>query len=198
IIQNLQAAIDQGQFYMTYQPKVDAVGASPHMTGQFEALIRWQHPSLGFVPPDEFIGLAERSGSIRALTNWVLGQVLGQIQQWRQQGERVIVAVNLSAHDLADESLPGQVLALCQRYGVDTDQLVLEVTEGALMKDPKLTIRLLQELKNAGFWLSFDDFGTGYSSLAQLKQLPVDELKIDKSFVLKLDANSEDEVIVLL
>src|SRR5690606_34466555 len=128
IIQNLQAAIDQGQFYMTYQPKVDAVGASPHMTGQFEALIRWQHPSLGFVPPDEFIGLAERSGSIRALTNWVLGQVLGQIQQWRQQGERVIVAVNLSAHDLADESLPGQVLALCQRYGVDTDQLVLEVT----------------------------------------------------------------------
>ncbi|MAT83113.1 MAG: GGDEF domain-containing protein [Gammaproteobacteria bacterium] len=193
IIASFETACRDGQLSLRFQPKVDLGSGT---VSDCEALLRWEHPTLGFVPPDEFILLAERSGNIRRLSDWVLDAAVGQIAAWRDDGLTMTVAVNLSAHDLADPGLPDIIRATLARHGVDAGRLVLEVTESAVMRDPERAAASLRALKAMGSRLSIDDFGTGQSSLAQLKRLPVDELKIDKSFVLELDTSDDDALIV--
>jgi len=193
LIGDFDDAFRQDQFSLVYQPKV-AIDGGP--VTECEALLRWQHPQLGFIPPDEFILLAERSGNIRRLTDWVLAAAIRQAASWRRSGFEVCVAVNLSARDLADASLPEQIEQLLEGEGAQGGWLALEITESAVLKDRQRAAELLVRLKRLGISLSIDDYGTGYSSLAQLKQLPVDELKIDKSFVLELDQSPDDALIV--
>ncbi|MFC3283712.1 putative bifunctional diguanylate cyclase/phosphodiesterase [Litchfieldella rifensis] len=193
LIRDLHDAVSQQQLTVVYQPKVRTDSGE---VVQFEALMRWQHPTLGFIPPDEFITLAERSGNIHLLSQWMIDAVGKQLQSWGRQGHTLRVAVNLSAADVMDESLPDRLLQMQAEYRLTPDQLGLEVTESAIMKDPALATRVLGELRHAGMTVAVDDFGAGYSSLAQLKRLPVQELKIDKSFILRLEDHSDDEVIV--
>ncbi|WP_456269888.1 EAL domain-containing protein [Kushneria sp. AK178] len=193
LVRDLGTAVAQDQLTMVYQPKV--IAADGEVTG-FEALMRWCHPTLGFVPPDEFIALAEQSGRITQLTQWMLRTVCRQIDQWAQQGELLGVAINLSAQDVMDITLPGRIRRLLQDHQLGPERLRLEVTESALIQDPALAQRNLIALREAGLHIAVDDYGTGYSSLSQLKRLPVQELKIDKSFILKLDSDPEDRIIV--
>jgi EAL domain-containing protein (putative c-di-GMP-specific phosphodiesterase class I) len=158
--------------------------------------VRWAHPRHGLIRPDEFVPLAERSGLIRPLTAVVLRQALGVVAAWRRQGLQLGIAVNLSARSLLDPELPDVVARLLRRYGVPAGQLTLEITESSIMTDPARTIGLLERLAAMGVRLSVDDFGTGYSSLSYLKRLPVDEVKIDKSFVTDMERDADDEVIV--
>ncbi len=193
IIASLERAAEQGEFALHYQPKIDLASG---VARECEALLRWNHPELGFVPPDEFIQLAERSGNIRRITGWVIDAAIGQAARWHSEGIDLAVAINLSAHDLADPSLPDVVEQTLRRHGVAGSRLTVEITESAVMHDPVRAAAALMELKTQDIRLSIDDFGTGHSSLAQLKQLPVDELKIDKSFVLELDRDADDALIV--
>lgn len=193
LIRDLQEAVDNGELWMAYQPKVDTT--TGHVC-QFEALMRWRHPTLGFVPPDEFIGLAERSGNIGLLTDWMLAHVCEQLNHWKRQGHHLSVAINLSASDVIDRGLPMHITELFESYDLTPDQLALEVTESAVMQDVEAATETLLALSQMGLKIAVDDYGTGYSSLAQIKRLPVDELKIDKSFVLKLDTQQEDLTIV--
>lgn len=193
LIADLRRSIDGGELSLVYQPKVDLEsGRVDHA----EALLRWQHPTLGRIGPDEFVPLAERSGFIHALTMHVLDRALAQVRSWAEQGLALGVAVNLSADDLLNERLPERVRDCLRRHAVAPVRLILEVTETAVMRDLALSLRTLHGLRQLGIRIAIDDFGTGQSSLAQLKRLPVDELKIDKSFVLSLAEGGEDELIV--
>ena len=193
LIRDLQEAVDNGELWMAYQPKVDTITGN---VCQFEALMRWRHPTLGFVPPDEFIGLAERSGNIGLLSDWMLAHVCEQLYHWKRQGRHLSVAINLSASDVIDPGLPMHIHELFESYGLTPDQLALEVTASAVMQDVNAATETLMALSQMGLKIAVDDYGTGYSSLAQIRRLPVDELKIDKSFVLKLDTQQEDLTIV--
>lgn len=195
MLADLKAAIqaNDGQLKMYYQPKVCARTLT---VSRFEALIRWIHPHHGFVPPDQFIPLAEQAGLINALTEWVVGAVIRQISDWQQQDFTAQVAVNLSAQDLSREQLLEHVNNLLQRHGVAASALSFEITESELMRDAKAAIQLLEKFRGQGFHLAIDDFGTGYSSLSQLKNMPVTELKIDRSFVMQLDSLEDDQIIV--
>ncbi len=190
---DLRRAIVDGELVLHYQPKLD-LGAG-RVRG-VEALARWQHPTLGLVPPDRFIGLAEQAGLIRDLTSWVLRTAVAQCAAWRASGVDVGVAVNLSARCLLDEGLPQEVAAVLAEHGVPPARLVLEVTESALMADPEQAMRVTQALRDAGTAIAIDDFGTGHSSLAYLSQLPAEQLKIDRSFVLAMMGSERDAVIV--
>ncbi len=178
---------------MAYQPKV---GTRNGRVDQCEALMRWRHPSLGFVPPDEFISLAERSGSISMLSHWMLANVCAQLHAWQQRGYHLSVAVNLSASDVMDRQLATYLASLLERYRLAPARLSIEVTESAVMQDVDAAMATLIELNQLGLRIAIDDYGTGYSSLAQIKRLPVDELKIDKSFVLAIDSQKDDLTIV--
>jgi EAL domain-containing protein (putative c-di-GMP-specific phosphodiesterase class I) len=179
--------------FVVYQPKVSLHSRSAHSA---EALIRWQHPQLGFVPPDEFIRLAEHSGLISRVTDWMILQVIRQLAEWRLAGIELTVAVNLSAYDLLSQDLPDQIQALLQQHQLPASALSLEVTEGAVMQDPQQVIQNLQVLRQMGIELAIDDFGTGQSSLAYLKRLPVHEVKIDRAFVKDIEHNVNDALIV--
>ena len=193
LINDLKHAIADEQLELFYQPKLNlASGVVTHM----EALVRWQHPKLGMVPPDDFIHIAEQTGQINALTYWVLTAALKQASQWKTDGINVNVAVNISAENLKEPGFYEIVCAQLIASNVATDMLTLEVTESAVVDDPESAMRLLRKFKQKGIKISIDDYGTGYSSLAQLKQLPVHELKIDKSFVQKLKDNEDDQIIV--
>ena len=148
-----------------------------------EALVRWTHPQLGPVSPGEFVPLAERTGGSRHLTNWVLAAAIRQLGEWRQEGLEIDLAVNLSASDILDPDLSDEILRLLSRHRVESTSLLLEITESAVMRDPQLAARNMQLLRIAGVRFAIDDFGTGHSSLSQLSALPVDELKIDRSFI---------------
>ena len=193
LIRDLQDAVSNGELWMAYQPKVSS--SNGHVS-QCEALMRWCHPLLGFVPPDEFITLAERSGSIRMLSQWMLNHVCAQLQAWQQNGYYLSVAVNLSASDVIDPALAAHVSKLLERYQLTPERLSIEVTESAVMQDVDAAMATLLELSQVGLRIAIDDYGTGYSSLAQIKRLPVDELKIDKSFVMALDTQQDDMTIV--
>lgn len=193
ILHDLPLSLATGQMFVVYQPKVDLASQRCHSA---EALIRWQHPVLGFIPPDEFIRLAEHSGLIAQITDWMTEQVLAQLAQWQQQDIRLKVAINLSAHDLTNPQLPVRLAQRLSHYALDAGALALEVTEGAVMQDPQQVIRILTELRLMGIELAIDDFGTGQSSLAYLKQLPVHEVKIDRAFVKDIEHNGNDELIV--
>lgn len=193
LMSDLREAMDQNTLELFYQPKLDL--AAGRISGA-EALVRWRHSKRGFVPPDTFIGLAEETGNIQRLTRWVLDVGIAQAAAWRQKGLALKIAINLSVRDLADEGLPERVANLLATHGVPADNLVLEVTESAIMGKPDTAIAVLRRLANQGVVLSVDDFGVGQSSLSYLRRLPVRELKIDKSFILKLAETPDDRTIV--
>ena len=196
LMSDLPNAIEQNQLELYYQPTLKLAGPNDYRLAKVECLVRWNHPVYGFVPPDDFINLAEQSGAITQLTRWVLKTALQQCHQWQQQGLEIGVAVNISAVDLFRGELPTLVPQLLQQYQVPKQLLTLEVTESEVMEDPEHARRVLQQLRDLGVRLSVDDYGTGHSSLAHLKQLPVQELKIDKSFVLNLTRDQDDKAIV--
>lgn len=188
-----ELASDSTSLEMYYQPKLNL------QTGKvqrMEALIRWIHPQRGFVPPDKFIPLAEQSGLINRLTEWVIIQVIEQVSRWNDQHCFLQVAINLSAQDIARAELLNIIDYQCKRCDVRPNQLAFEITESEIMRDPKQAIELLGRFRSAGFELAIDDFGTGYSSLSQLKLMPVSELKIDREFVMHLAEEPEDQTIV--
>lgn len=193
LIRDLRRAAAEGELYLCYQPKLDLHHG--HVR-QAEALLRWQHPTLGLVSPAEFIPLAERTGSMGSLTHWVIEEAIRQLAEWEVRGLQVQLSVNISVDDLADDSLALRVTELLARYRVSARQLIFEITESAIMHNPAQALSVLEQLRGCGISLSVDDFGTGYSSLAQLQRLPVQELKIDQSFVRNLDSTSGDGVIV--
>ncbi|MBP1127983.1 MULTISPECIES: bifunctional diguanylate cyclase/phosphodiesterase [Pseudomonas] len=193
LIRDLRHAPGQGQLLLHYQPKLDI---RQGQVRQAEALLRWQHPQFGMISPAEFIPLAERSGSIRLLTQWVIEEGIRQLCEWNRRGLYLQLSLNISAEDLQGDELAHRVSALLRRYGLPAEQLVFEITESAVMREPEKALKVLHLLRDCGISLSVDDFGTGYSSLAHLKRLPVQELKIDQSFVRNLDETSEDAVIV--
>jgi diguanylate cyclase (GGDEF)-like protein len=189
----LRHAIERGQLSIHYQPKADL--RTNGITG-VEALLRWHHPDYGFVPPDEFIPLAEHTGLIRPLTRWVLAASIAQCAEWQRRGLHLNVAVNLSVRALLDVGLPDEVEALLRYEAVPPTALTLEITESSIMADPVRSIGVLNRLADLGIMLSIDDFGTGYSSLSYLKKLPVGEVKVDRSFVMNMSADPDDAVIV--
>jgi diguanylate cyclase (GGDEF)-like protein len=193
LMSELKEALHLGQLELYYQPKLLI---AQNVISSVECLIRWIHPVHGFVPPDDFIPLAEQTGVIRHVTHWVLEEAVKQQRLWHQTGHDIGIAVNISAVDLIDMKLPTFVDQLLREFKVDPKWLTLEVTESAIMGDPESALKALNTLRNMGIALSIDDFGTGYSSMAQLKKMPVDELKIDKAFVLDLANNQDDQVMV--
>ena len=194
LISELKTAIENDQLVLFYQPKVCL---KTMQVTHVEALVRWQHEQLGMVPPDKFISIAEQTGQIAALSRWVLAEAVRQIKVWIKQNIKLSVAINISAHDLKDESFALFFDEILEQNEIDRSAITLEVTESAVVDDPDTAINLLQRFKEQGVHLSIDDYGTGYSSLAQLRELPVHELKIDKSFVLKLPDDEHDRIIVL-
>ena len=193
LIRDLRSAASDGQLQLYYQPKMDI--RSGHVR-QAEALLRWQHPELGMVSPAEFIPLAERTGSMFLLTGWVIEEGIRQLAEWNRKGLHLQLSLNISAEDLHGETLLMTVERLLKRYQLSAEQLIFEITESTAMRDPEHSLSVLEKLRDGGISLSVDDFGTGYSSLAHLKRLPVQELKIDQSFIRNLDETSEDAVIV--
>ena len=193
LIRDLRKAAQNGELQLHYQPKLDI---RQGVVRQAEALLRWSHPQFGNVSPGEFILLAERTGSIQLLTNWVIEEAMRQLAEWNRRGLVLQLSVNISADDLLGDDLVGYVSRLLSAYAVPAEQLTFEITESAVMSEPEKALVVLHRLRDCGISLSIDDFGTGYSSLAHLKRLPVQELKIDQSFVRNLDDTSEDAVIV--
>ena len=189
----LKQAIQNDLLKLFYQPKIFIETGEVYGV---EALLRWIHPERGFIPPDSFIPLAEQTGLIHPLTLWVLKTAVEQARQWHDKGIMLNVAINLSAQSLRDPGLIESIATVLQEAGLDPKYLTLELTESAVMSDPKQALEILSALDKKGVMLSIDDFGTGYSSLAYLKRLPVDEIKIDRSFVLEMDEDSNDKVIV--
>jgi diguanylate cyclase (GGDEF)-like protein len=193
LVTQLREAINAGQVQVHYQPKL--VLASRELVG-VEALVRWQHPEYGSVMPDEFVPLAERTGLIGALTMHVLKASLIQVRSWLDRDMRIAVAVNLSVKNLLDTAFPESVFALLDKHRVPPELLTFEITESSVMSDPERSLPVLHRLHEHGIGLSIDDFGTGYSSLAYLRRLPVDEVKIDKVFVLGMGTDLGDMAIV--
>jgi diguanylate cyclase (GGDEF)-like protein/PAS domain S-box-containing protein len=189
----LRSAIEQGRLELAFQPKVHH--ATDEVVGA-EALLRWHHPERGFIPPDEFVGVAEHSGLIRPLTQWVLETSLAQAARWKREGLALGISVNLSARNLLEEDLPPRLETLLARAGLAPGDLTLEITESVIMDDPDRSLATMRRLRESGIGIAVDDFGTGYSSLAYLTRLPVDELKIDKSFVMNLDRDPGCTAIV--
>ncbi len=193
LLSELRYAVDHHQLRLFLQPKINlrtgtVIGA--------EALVRWEHPERGLVPPMRFIPFAEQTGFIRVLTAWVLEQSARTCNQLAAEGLPLKLSVNLSTRDLMDQDLPRKLGQILQSQQVDPSALVLEITESAIMDDPQRALQTLNSLHAMGLRLSIDDFGTGYSSLAYLKRLPVDELKIDKSFVMNMESDLQDAKIV--
>ncbi|HEX5340225.1 MAG TPA: EAL domain-containing protein [Gammaproteobacteria bacterium] len=193
LLAELQTAIERGDLVLHYQPKYDI--AQREITSA-EALIRWVHPVYGTIPPSEFIPMVEHTGNIQVVTNWALRSALRQVAAWHDAGHRLRVAVNVAAQDLRSSGFVAEVQHAIAETGARADMLIIEVTESSVMEDVDTSIAVLEQLRNAGVMIAIDDYGTGYSSMAQLKKLPVNELKIDQSFVLDVDANQDDEIIV--
>ncbi|MDW4898813.1 bifunctional diguanylate cyclase/phosphodiesterase [Streptomyces californicus] len=192
LLGDLRRALDAGEVELHYQPKVRFDG----QVAGLEALVRWVHPERGRVPPDEFIAIAESSGLMPHLTEYVLETALAQVARWRAQGLCVPVAVNVSPRDVHTPGFAGGVAARLARHGVPAGALQLEITEHVLLEDPQRAADTLAGLTAHGVKMSLDDFGTGYSSLVHLRRLPVSELKIDRSFVARLAVDHEDAEIV--
>ncbi len=189
----LRDAIEQNQLLLHFQPKLEL--KTSRIVGK-EALVRWQHPRLGMIPPDKFILAAEQTGLIGPLTRWVLNDALTSCQLARRDGIRLQVSVNLSARLLHDPQLPRMIAEVLDATGTEPGLLMLEVTESAIVLDPKRAEENLVALSRMGVRISIDDFGTGYTSLASIKHLPVNEIKIDKSFVINMLTDEKDEMIV--
>jgi EAL domain-containing protein (putative c-di-GMP-specific phosphodiesterase class I)/GGDEF domain-containing protein len=193
LVTELAAALaDQTELDLHYQPRVDLD------TGRcvaVEALARWQHPTLGLIPPGQFIGLAERAGLMHSLTQWVLDRGLAQLAKWRGQGHQIHLSINVSNTDLGTD-LVERLRQAAERHGVDPTLLELEFTESTLMEHSATTRRYLSAIRGLGAGIAIDDFGTGYSNLAALRQMPATSLKIDQSFVRGMTTSRHDEAIV--
>ena len=193
LLTDLRHALEHHELRLFLQPKIDVA------TGRVvaaEALVRWQHPVRGLVPPMEFIPFAEQTGFVRQLTMWVFDTAASQWASWQRPEQAIRVAINLSTRDLLDLEFPNRLAAVLERHQVPTSGFCLEITESAIMDDPQRAEATLNRLAAQGFKLSIDDFGTGYSSLAYLKRLPVNEMKIDKSFVMGMATDVSDAKIV--
>ena len=193
LVTELRRAMEDEEFVLFYQPKVDL------RTGEsvvVEALVRWDHPMRGMIPPNEFIPLAEHTGLIEPLTMYVLDKALRQVSQWREQDVDLTVAVNMSPRNLLDLHFPDHVDALLKKWKLPPGSLHLEITESTLVSDPTRAMAILGRLNQMRVEMSIDDFGTGYSSLGHLRKLPVKELKIDKSFVMNMGIDESDAIIV--
>jgi len=193
LLGDLRDAIELGDLEVHYQPKISL--ASGTVTGA-EALVRWHHPTRGWVAPDDFIVVAEETGLIKQVTDQVLTKALHTARSWHAAGYLVRVAVNLSTHDLLDELLAERIARMLEQHGMEPSLLTLEITESSLLADTPRTMTTIKRLRRLGVQLSLDDFGTGYSSLSYLRRLPVTELKVDRSFVSNLLLDKQDEVIV--
>jgi EAL domain-containing protein (putative c-di-GMP-specific phosphodiesterase class I) len=193
LVGELRRAISKGELVVHYQPRIELATDDVRTV---EALVRWDHPDRGLLSPGEFLPLAEHTGLIRPLTRYVLDAALADCAGWAAEGLRPGVSVNLSARDLLDADLPTEVENLLAKHSVDPTLLEVEITENTILTDPERARTVLVRLRNLGVRLSIDDFGTGFSSLGQLKRLHVDVLKIDKSFVLNMAHDENDEVIV--
>jgi diguanylate cyclase len=193
ILGELREAIASNELELHYQPKVEA--RTSRLVG-CEALVRWRHPTKGFIPPGDFIPHAERTGAIRSLTRWVVAEAFRDLKGWHDAGYKIDVSINVSPLDLADPSFVDSIGTLLLHTGAAASAVVFEVTESGAMKDLPATLRVMEQLQVFGIRFSIDDFGTGYSSLAHLKRLPVDEVKIDRSFIKELEARSDDDLIV--
>ena len=193
VLRGLGPALRRREMTVHFQPQVDL--ATGQITGH-EALLRWEHPVLGPVAPDEFVALAEHAGMMQEVTDYVLDEALRSVAGWRRQGSAATVSVNVSASVLQDSELPRRVARRLALWGVPSTALVLELTETAVMSHPQRCQEVMRELRSLHVGLSLDDYGTGYASLAYLTTMPVDELKIDKSFVLGMVDNRPDRVAV--
>jgi len=193
LLGELRGAIQDGQIVLHYQPQ--AVAETGRVVG-VEALARWQHPERGLLGPYEFLPAAERSAIMRPLTLAVLDQALARASAWRASGLNLAMSVNLAAPNLVDTDLCPAVEKLLERWDVEPGQLRLEITENTAMLDPARAMEVLAALKELGCEIALDDFGTGRASLAYLKELPVDELKIDRSFVMAMASSRDDAAIV--
>jgi len=193
LVTQFRQAVEQGRIIVHYQPKVDL--GHRELVG-VEALVRWMHPEFGLVSPAEFVEAIEATGSIDILLEHVLDTVLAQLWQWRSAGVHIAAAVNLSVHNLLAEDFPATVAAALRRHQVPAQLLTFEITESNVMTDPEHSLPVLRELHAMGVRLSVDDFGTGYSSLAYLRRLPIDEIKIDRSFVQGMGTDLSDLAIV--
>ena len=193
LMSEFREALGNEKLELYYQPKIDI---NTRKINSVEALLRWNHPTRGFIPPDEFIPLAEQTGLILPLTLWVFNQAFADWKVWESQKHNISVAINLSINCLQFTDLPGTIESIVNKHQVPPSSIILELTENVFMKDAERAKKILNALDQFGIELSIDDFGTGYSSLSYLKQLPVDELKIDRSFVMDMTDNENDEVIV--
>ncbi len=198
LLGELRAGITAGELRLHYQPQVELRTAE--FTG-VEALVRWQHPTRGLLPPSEFIDVAEESGLIRELGTWVMQEAVAQAARWNRDGvtnSRPQMAVNLSTRQLAQPDIVALVQSALSDHGLDAAQLILEITETALVKDPAAALSTLTQLKALGVKIAIDDFGTGYGSLTYLQQFPIDELKIDRSFVTGLGTDDDGEASAIV
>lgn len=186
-------ALEDGQFRLHYQPKVEMRGGK--VVG-VEALLRWHHPTHGLLRPELFVPVAEQHGVIQAISRWVLETVVSQCAQWRKEGLRVPVAVNLSGMDLEDRTLPHYLAGLLQTCALPSSFIELEITETAAIADLACSLEVLGQLSRLGVGVAIDDFGIGYSSLQRLRQLPVTTIKIDKSFIAQGGCNKHDMVFI--
>jgi diguanylate cyclase (GGDEF)-like protein len=193
LMSDLRRAVDEGELVLYYQPQIDLrTGAMTSV----EALVRWMHPKRGLVGPDEFIPLAERTGLIKRLTRSVLTEAIRQARAWELAGLRVPIAVNLSMRNIHDPQLPQTIAQLLQRWDARPELLRLEMTETVLAADPQRALQTMDSLRAMGVHIALDDFGIGYSSLAYLNRLPLDEIKIDRSFVIGMIDNESSATIV--
>jgi EAL domain-containing protein (putative c-di-GMP-specific phosphodiesterase class I) len=193
LVAQLRRAIQLGEIAVYYQPQAD------FHTGQVqsvEALVRWEHPERGLLPPDAFVPLAEHTGMIRALTSHVLDVSLEQCRRWQDAGLELGIAVNITGRDLLDLRFADEVESVLRKWEIEPSRLELEITENTVLGDPARAHVVLNALGELGVRLAIDDFGTGNSSLSYLTRLPINVLKIDKSFVLRMEASEDDAVIV--
>jgi diguanylate cyclase (GGDEF)-like protein len=194
LLGELRKGLTTGALFMLYQPKVKGPGFGEVKTA--EALVRWNHSEYGIIPPNDFIPMAERSGMIKDLSKYVIKKVIKQIAEWQRDGHNICVSINLSAQDLLDPELPDVLAELLAAHEVSASLLVVEITETGIIADPERALQVMRRLAEMGVKMSIDDFGTGHSSMSYLKKMPVSEIKIDRSFVMDMMENSNDEAIV--
>ena len=193
LVSQLRRAIGSDELVLHYQPKIDL--RTRQVVG-VEALVRWQHPTRGLLPPSEFLEIAESTGLIDPLTEWVIDQSLSQLVEWHALSLPITVAVNVSARNLRDGQFPDKVLERLRAHNIAPHYLEIELTETAVIANPARATALLQQLHDAGVRVSLDDFGQGYTSLAHLARLPLSELKIDRSFIAAMQSTRQDNAIV--
>ena len=193
MIAELRHAIDHDELVLHYQPKAQLEDGTIEGV---EALVRWQHPTRGTIPPGLFIPLAEETGLIKPITDWVVDTALRQARAWREQGIALVISVNLSARNLHDPALGSHIAEMMRKWSAAGDWMCLEITESAVMEDPEAAIEGLNGLADMGLELSMDDYGTGYSALNYLKHLPLSEIKIDRSFVANVITDQTDALII--